>query len=334
MDKDLKKHRTREKLLEILNDPIFHKWDLLFKIIFFRLAAISLDSLGVYDQNGKSYGEVEVVYLTNELVMNDMHSRRLDCVFEFWPVGAKDNTVRNLCIIELEMQKEGYLENKHIRYANELVERYREDGVKVNCHIVGIYGPAFSPKDNFDDDFGCVVLKEPRNYLRLVSEDELFSTLETKVATGKKIDPWEVFQFFMLPEVVRPFSYELFLKCVDFVEKNDIILGGIHLDVLVIMWALYNKHLTEDQKREFFEMKVDPLTGEIWEKVDEARIKEAVRSSLKKGEERAEKRAEERALKNTRSIAIQLLKEGVPHEVIQRSLKVSEEWLLELEKKL
>jgi hypothetical protein len=135
------------------------------------------------------------------------------------------------------------------------------------------------------------------------------------------------------------------------------------------MFALYSDHLTEDQLKEFFDMKddpligevwgkVDPLTGEVWEKVDDIRIQTAIKEArekyLKIGFERgykigyekgkkigimkerqAVRQAVHQAVHQEKNLtAISFLRHGVPREAIQAAMNMTERELLALEKKL
>ncbi|MDR2405600.1 MAG: hypothetical protein LBE27_04440 [Deltaproteobacteria bacterium] len=74
-------------------------------------------------------------------------------------------------------------------------------------------------------------------------------------------------------------------------------------------------------------MERDPLTGKLWKDVDEPKIKAAYQKGLQEGIQKGSQ-------KIIRSLAIGCLKQGVPRETILRALKVSEEWLLDLEMEL
>ncbi|MDR2405601.1 MAG: hypothetical protein LBE27_04445 [Deltaproteobacteria bacterium] len=78
-------------------------------------------------------------------------------------------------------------------------------------------------------------------------------------------------------------------------------------------------------------MERDPLTGKLWKDVDEPKIKAAFQKGLQEG---IQKGLQQGSQKINRSLAIGCLKQGVPRETILRALKVSEEWLLDLEKEL
>ncbi|MDR2404793.1 MAG: hypothetical protein LBE27_00280 [Deltaproteobacteria bacterium] len=329
------KQKRMMELLRGMSKSIFHIFDRICKVVFFMTTTVCLDSLGVYDENGKSFGEVQVTNLTNELVLSDLALKILDCVFEFWPVGAKDDKVRHICIVEFELKKNKQLASKHIGYINSVVEKYSKRGIKLNIYFVVIYGPKISPKAKFVNSYLDLNFRERQKFLRLVSEDGLFSVLKEIKASGKVFQPWEVLQFIFLPGLVAPFDNKLLFKCFDFWAKNVKMFSGIHADVFWLMLNHYHQHLTEAQMSKLFDEIVPaPIYLELCKNVDKKMLEEASLIALEKGRQEARQEARQEISKIQASAAVTLLKKGVPRKTIREALKVSDQFLLNLEKKL
>ncbi|MDR2404794.1 MAG: hypothetical protein LBE27_00285 [Deltaproteobacteria bacterium] len=96
----------------------------------------------------------------------------------------------------------------------------------------------------------------------------------------------------------------------------------------------------------FEEVKPAPIYLELCAKVDKNKLMEAAltayEAGFKEGLEEVRQEARQEVLREARqemrqiqtSAAVTLLKMGVPHETIREDLKVSEKFLLNLEKKL